>query len=241
MDKKEQTPENEARLAAAKLAKQYDAHKTLVVINNKNSSVEQIILTAANEVGIDKLVEVILKDKPEWANLLERSIPLGKHEELVANQSELSLATDDAAPASTIDASTLKPSNHVEISLKGGYGGAAYCCHYTMFWLDVNGNIQPQTNYPKSNQWLWSPTIQAGTGRTNYVFKISDFAKHNPESPLNPGDPIWLVVNIVAGTQMFKAGVAADGSYLYKYDPNGGYMCQWGTGTTFNPHFKPCP
>lgn len=72
------------RLVAAKLARQFNAPKTLAIINDetKNSPLDTILKSAVDEVGIDKVISVILDSEYNyWALGALRYLPdLGPYE-----------------------------------------------------------------------------------------------------------------------------------------------------------------
>ena len=93
------------RLEAAKLARQLNAPKTMGILNDetKNSPISEILKTADEEVGRDKLMSVILdSDYPYWALGALRYLPnLGAYEDKLKKKAKLVAlsSAQDQAPA----------------------------------------------------------------------------------------------------------------------------------------------
>ncbi len=228
----------EQRKLGVRLAKTFNAPKTLEIIKQNDSTTEQILKCAADEIGLDKLVEIVIKERPEWSFWLKKSLPLGDHLGVVSEQaSKLTLPPETASEADHPVTEAVRPVSRVSLGLQGGIGGAMYQCWYTMMWQSAKDVNQPIAAYPDTSDWLWSPLV--GVQRPA-MMNCVDFARHNPRSPLKPGDPIWLMVHICAGTTVYAGGSPT--SFQYVYDPNttaGMYLT--GTGTTYNPIFQRSP
>jgi hypothetical protein len=69
------------RKLGVKLASKYHAPKTLEMLKDTKNCYEDILKTAASEVGVEKLVKVLLENDPTWALQTLRHVPnLGSHE-----------------------------------------------------------------------------------------------------------------------------------------------------------------
>lgn len=229
----------EQRKLGVKLAKTFNAPKTLEAIKEKTSTLEEIFKIAADEVGIEKLVEIVVDERPEWAFWLKRSVPLGALEAPVSKRAgELALPAEEAISDAVANAKqVLQPVSRVSLGLQGGVGGAAYQCWFTMMWQSAQNVNQPIAAYPNTSDWLWSPLV--GVQRPA-MMNCVDFANHAPNSPLKAGDPVWLMITICAGTTVYAGGSLQ--AFQYKYDPNANAtLALTGTGTTFNPIFKRSP
>lgn len=228
----------EQRKLGVKLAKSINAPKTLEIIKDANSTIEQIFKAAEAEIGVEKLVDIVINEQPEWSFWLKRSIALGNHMKAVSDKAEnLTLPPDlDSKPTSRSE-QALQPVSKISLGLQGGFGGAAYVCNYTMMWQSAENVNQPIAAYPNVDDWLWSPHVRV---QHSSLMNCADFATNNPKSPLKPGDPVWLWVWICAGTKIYAGG--SPQVFKYKYDPNSnGVLALTGTGTTYNPIFKKSP
>jgi hypothetical protein len=70
-------------------------------------------------------------------------------------------------------------------------------CNWTLQWTDQHGNEQPRTNYPDSNDWLWTGNITLD--KSSDLIPLHRFADHVPNSSLNFEDRVWMYVYVRAG------------------------------------------
>lgn len=220
----------EQRRFGVQLAVKADAPKTLAVIKDINSSYEDIFNTAVSEMGAEKFASLI-ESEPEWAHKALLFVPDldGQRHALV----EASASYKDdiiEADAETADASgslVATPSTGAMLELYE-ISGAAFECQFTMFWRDSNGNVQPNYGTPDQSQWKWSKKLTISINRSD-MFDCVDFAL--PNSPLNPGDVVWMVVQVVCG------GLYQIANLSFTYQPNAGLVRIDTWGASVNPQF----
>lgn len=200
----------EQRKLGVRLAKEAGATKTLEAIKDPNVCYGEILKTAADEVGMDKLVSVLRENNPIWATqALTAFHDLGEfHSDLAGN----------SVPISG-DASSL------ELYL---ISGAAFDASFTMYWYTPgSGSQQPMAGTPDASKWKWSINLSIAINRS-YTMNCKDFALE--KSPLNPGDTVWMVVSTAAGNR-FDTGLR------FTYQPNGAAVRIDTWGGAANPKF----
>lgn len=216
------------RLEAAKLARQLNAPKTMAILNDetKNSPINEILKTADEEVGRDKLMSVILdSDYPYWALGALRYLPnLGAYEDKLKKKAKLVAlsSAQDQAPAGVRGAENnglnLQSINTFKMYLACGIG---YVANFTIWYFTP----------PFSNSWNKStvysgdkiPVCQSQKKGCDF-FSMSDF-------PLKSGDTVMMTVGVGGGPD-------APTNIWFKYDPTAKYTAQIDChGTTLIPSF----
>lgn len=201
------------RLDAAKMARELNAPNTLAIINDetKNSPIGDILKSADNEVGREKLIKTILNsDHPFWALGALRYLPnIGSHEaDLKKKAGLVFLPSLDGAnqanargqEAELIDINTFK------MYLACGIG---YIANFTVYYFTP----------PFSNSWnkstIWSgnkiPVCQSQTKA------IGDFSM--PDFPLKAGDVVMMTVGIGGGPD-------TPTEIWFRYKPDAKYTAQ---------------
>lgn len=201
----------EQRKLGVRLAKEHGAEKTLAAIKDPNSCYTDILETAASEVGMDKLVSVLKENDPIWATqALTVFSDLGDHH------------SDLAANSVPINGTA----SSLELYLASG---AAFEASFTMYWFTPGSGIQqPMAGTPDTSQWVWSINLSIAINRSDTV-ACKDFALEN--SPLNPGDTVWMVVSTAAGNRF-------DTGFRFTYEPNGAAVRIDTTGAVASPNFS---
>lgn len=217
------------RLEAAKLARQLNAPKTLAILNDdtKNSPIDVILKIAVDEVGLDKLVSVILASEHSfWALGALRHIPnLGKHEASLKEKARVSFlpSTNDEASINTYETTSveakLQSIDQFEMYLACGIG---YVANFTIWYFTP----------PFSNFWNKS-TIYSGDKIPvcqSQTKACSFFSMEN--TPLKPGDTVMMTIGVGGGPD-------APTNIWFKYDPQAKYTAQVDChGTTLIPYFS---
>jgi hypothetical protein len=212
------------RKIGMKLASEMNAQKTLALIREPNSSYEDILKSAASEVGVDKLASVILQNHPMWASYALRCLPnLGNNREALIKQASELVQTAPGA-ADNLAAAENKRIGGLELYL---ISGAAFEAHFTMFWLSAPNVNQPWAGNPDQGKWKWSDKLSIAINRS-YSYKCSYFAI--PNSPLHPGDTVWMEASIVCGNWY-------DTGFRFTYDPNAPTQRIDTWGASVNPQF----
>ena len=192
----------------------------------KNSPISEILKTADEEVGRDKLMSVILdSDYPYWALGALRYLPnLGAYEDKLKKKAKLVAlsSAQDQAPAGARGAENnglnLQSINTFKMYLACGIG---YVANFTIWYFTP----------PFSNSWNKStvysggkvPVCQSQTKGCDF-FSMSDF-------PLKPGDTVMMTVGVGGGPD-------APTNIWFKYDPTAKYTAQIDChGTTLIPSF----
>ena len=214
----------EQRRLGVKLAVKADAPKTLAVIKDTNSSYEDIFNTAVSEIGAEKLA-LFLQNEPELAHKALLLVPDldGARDILVKassayKENAIQVETEPAAATRAFVAAGVTSIGSLELY---EIAGAAFECKFTMYWRDSNGNIQPNAGTPDHSQWKWSQKLSIAINRAA-ILDCSSFAL--PNSPLNKGDEVWMVVQIVCG------GLYELRNLSFIYDPaaGNGRIDTWG-------------
>jgi len=217
----------EQRRLGVKLAVKADAPKTLAVIKDTTSSYEDILATAVCEIGAEKLASM-LESEPEWAHYALLFVPdLGEGRDALVQASSAYKENIRQAAAARSGAESFAPAVTLVSSLElYEISGAAFECQFTMYWRDANGNIQPNFGTPDQSQWKWSQKLSIAINRSA-VLDCGSFAL--PNSPLNKGDEVWMVVQIICGGLY-------DTNLRFVYDPAAGNarIDTWGASVAPN-------
>lgn len=228
---------DEQRDLGIKLATDLGAEKTLAALNKDDFCYEDILKTAASELGLDKFVATILKNDPTWAAKALSFVPdLGDYRESlikkVAEHPHSSLEVFRTAGDLGSHEELLQSSAGALVSTQGEISGfhlldqGGYNCAFTMYWTN-NGNY-PVTR-PPANDGPWSEKILLGQSTSK---KCSDFA--TAKSPLAPGNEVWMYMWVQAGTDN-------ESPLHFTYNPNTAnyaYFTSSGTTTSNNLGFN---
>jgi hypothetical protein len=214
----------EQRKDALKLAIQANAPKTQAIIKEPNSTIETILKTAEAEVGLDKLIPIILENYPYWALGALRFLPnLGKYEAPLREKARivfLPASVDAPTAANTASEATGLPTiDTFEMYLSCGMG---YDAHFTMWYFTP----------PFSNTWTVSDKISGGFIPVcqSQTQKCTFFSM--PKNPLKAGDTVMMVLGIAGNKDWVTTNI------LFTYDPNNLYTAQIDChGQTLNPYF----
>jgi hypothetical protein len=202
---------NTQRSAAIKLATEAGAARTLAILkSDQYHDISAVLRTAANEVGVDKLVAGILKVHPAWAGDALRFIPdLGSHRTQLVNAicDNKVAVVHGTSGAGALNLAAATPAGSLELYLASG---AAMEAWFTMFWIH-NGVGYPQAITGDINQWLWSQELSISINRSATI-RCADFATHI-KAPLAAGDSVWMVER--SCSQNFDTG------FRFVYQPGG--------------------
>jgi hypothetical protein len=204
----------EQRKVGLRLAKAAGATNTQAAIMNDDFCYEDILKTAADEVGVDSLVSNVLQGDPLWAYHTLRHVPgLGAGRdrllEKAAETPEVAAYTVRYVPdlGSQREAITEAAKPYAisigNISAMYLLDQGGFNCAFTMLWTN-NGQSEPKKGADKK----WSPTLLLGQSAKE---KCSFFAL--PDSPLEPGNEVWMYAWVQAGTDN-------DSLLRFTYDPN---------------------
>lgn len=205
---------NDLRSIALSVASMHDVPRTIALISDVNSNFVDILKTAADEAGMDKLIPVILENDPNWALNALRHLPnLGEYEQpLIKKASEL---LDRMTPALFADADGNPPQlqkiNKLELYLDGA---ASFTAYFTMFWFTP----------PFSGPGDWKPGV-ANAGSFKESDMVDDYGMEAKECsffsintstlkiPVNTGDQVTMICNITANGSWTNTG------FFFIYDP----------------------
>ncbi len=209
------------RLEAAKLARELDAPKTLSILNDdtKNSPIDAILKSAVEEVGLDKVLSVILEsDYPSWALGALRYIPnLGKHEALLKEKAGIvflsSSETAEGVPSGIPSIDTFE----MYVAC-----GAGYVANFTMWYFTP----------PFSNFWNKN-TKESGSKKPVCQSETKDCSFFSlPDVPLKPGDTVMMTVGIAGNKDWIPTNI------WFTYNPGARYTAEIDChGQTLNPSF----
>lgn len=224
----EHRSETEHRDLGARLANEHGASNTAAVIQDPNSSHGDILRAAANDVGVDRLTEVLLEHPPEWSFHALRSVPdLGANEEALIRRAK-EWQPSDQSTLSDAAGGAAEPAAVRGVSVSLVWGSVMYTCRFTMLWESAPNVVQPVAAYESPAAWAWSPKMDI-TYHSSFSFPAKTFEL--PKSPLNPGDPLWIRIAINAGVTADVKNVPA------VYQPGGRMLHIAAGGTTLNPSF----
>jgi hypothetical protein len=212
------------RLDAAKLARELNAPNTLAIINDetKNSPISDILKSADEEVGREKLMTTILNsDHPFWALGALRSLSnLGDNEAKLRKKAGLVFlpSLDGTSSESRSSEAELIDINTFKMYLACGIG---YIANFTMYYFTP----------PFSNAWNHSTIFSGGKIPVcqSQTKKISDFSM--PDFPLKEGDVVMMTVGVGGGPD-------APTNIWFRYKSTAKYTAQIDChGTTLMPTF----
>lgn len=207
------------RRAGMRLAIAARAGKTKDVIADESSCYEKILNTAINEAGLDAVSAKVLESDPEWASQMLQHIPdLGAHRDALLQKA----ATSPAAALHALRFASNLGNHQQSLMLAAGSAvvsqgnisaihlkdSAGFNCKFTMYWIDANGQTQPQHSYPNSGDWLWSSDLMLGQSQT---MACRNFARL--DAPLKAGDEVWIFVKIDSGDKSNESALR------FTYDP----------------------
>lgn len=225
---------NEQRALAIRLATKFEAPCTLEVLkSDQYHDVATVLQTAASEVGLDKLVPVIVNSYPAWAGEALRFLPdLGSHRKDLVD----ALSTHEAAAPSLVSMSaTALAADPIAIRSLELYlaPGAAMVAQFTMFWMH-DGQLYPQAVTQDLTQWKWSEDLSIAINR-QAIISCVDFAaaapgRNFPGAPLSPGDVVWMVERSCSRN--------FDTNFRFVYQPNGRDIQIDIVGTALAPSFS---
>jgi hypothetical protein len=213
------------RKDGVKLAAQLNANKTLELIKDPNQGIEAILKSAVAEVGLEKLVSIILdSDYSYWAVGALRYIPnLGEHEARLRQKAHVVLLPTDSqakpahggSPASAA-ATNLPTIGTFRLYLACGVG---YAANFTMWYFTP----------PFANVWTESPINSGGNQPVCTAAMQPCGYFSNPGTPLKTGDTVMMVLNILYGPT-YQTGV------FLTYDPASEIIANIDAhGQTYNP------
>ncbi len=201
------------RLTALKLAQGIGAVKTVSAIKDPNQCYEDILKTAALELGLEKLVSYLLKEDPFWASNALQYVPnLGSYRDaLIKKAAEspeaalhtLNLVDNIGSHANLLTASAGILAQTQRISGFEVYNDGSFNCEFTMYWQTSGGSTQPS----KDDTKVWSDKMMVYQSAKN---SCADF--RTEKSVLEPGDQVWLYLWVQAGRDM-------ESPLRFTYDP----------------------
>lgn len=207
---------NGQRSAAIRLATEMDAPRTLEILkSDQYRDAGAVLKTAADEVGLDKLVPAIINSYPAWAGEALRFLPdLGSY-----RQSLVDALPKHENPTGLVNfAAAAVPEDATAVRSLTLYlaPGAALVASFTMFWVH-QGVTYPQAVAPDLGQWKWSIDLSIAINRS-YTISCPDFAapdanRNFPGAPLAPGDVVWMVER--------SCSTDFDTGFRFVYQPNG--------------------
>ncbi|MBL7746982.1 MAG: hypothetical protein JNM19_06115 [Chitinophagaceae bacterium] len=215
------------RKLGLKLASQYNAPKTLALVKDPNSCYAAILNTAAAEVGLDKLVPVLLENDPFWAAQALLHMPnLGGYQLQLQHKAgqlyQLNAAGLAGKPGGPVD--KLPHVSQLKLHLKAGSGYAIN--QWTIWWftppLPNPTSWEPMLGTPNSSNWKRIEGPSLGNDNTA---NISEFALDL--SPLNVGDTVTMVIDIMGNPTSWSLT-----NNYFTYDPSvtkGGEIVASGT------------
>src|SRR6185295_10203470 len=124
---------NGQRAMAIRLATEAEAPRTLALLkSDEYGDVSAVLKTAADEVGLDKLVPAIINSYPAWAGEALRFLPdLGSY-----RQSLIDALPKHEKPAGLVNFAAAVPEDATAVKSLTLYlaPGAALVASFTMFW-----------------------------------------------------------------------------------------------------------
>jgi hypothetical protein len=205
-----------------KLAIQLNAPKTQELIKEPNSSLEAILKSAEAEVGVDKLVSVILNHHPQWALGALRHLPnIGPHETALREKARVTFLA--STPNNIVGASEATP-GLIDVSQLKMYiaCGAGYVANFTIWYFTP----------PFNNEWTQS-TIKSGDQIPVCQSQTKDCSFFSVEStPIKAGDTVMMVLNIAGNKDWVPTNI------WFTYNPDTKKYAEVDChGQTLNPSF----
>ncbi len=210
-----------------------DAPRTLEILkSDQYRDAGAVLKTAADEVGLDKLVPAIINSYPAWAGEALRFLPdLGSY-----RQSLVDALPKHETPTALVNfAAAAVPEDLTAVRSLTLYlaPGAALVASFTMFWTH-QGVTYPQAVAPDLGQWKWSIDLSIAINRS-YTISCPDFAapdanRNFPGAPLAPGDVVWMVER--------SCSTDFDTGFQFVYQPNGKDIQIDVVGTALAPSFS---
>ena len=214
------------RKLGVKLATEFDAPRTLTLIKNAASSYREIFETAAEELGANKLAELVLEqDDPTWALAVLRHVPEARDTRDALMAKAASFA-DNVKQVETAEATAASLGNVAAFELDV-VAGASYSAYFTMYWQNEPNVTQPKAGYgSKTPPYQWSYIVRVGQATQNLC---GFFAL--PGAPLNAGATVWMVVDVCGGGWY-------ETPYTFTYQPTGDTAVISADGGTVTASFK---
>jgi hypothetical protein len=223
---------DEQRKLGLKLAIQLNATKTIALLKDTNACYSEILKVAAEELGVDTVLNHILQGPDNWSRIAHLNFPeLGNsHNAILAKSKEVaSPVSSEKAPLfdQQIEAMTLAVAEPIAISKMNLNCQAIVVCNWSLNWTDA-GEDQPMKNFPDWNSWLWTDNITQY--KSSGAINLTKFSEH-VNLPLNKGDQVWMWVYVQAGYDVHDKKL-----FSFVYDP-GTTACAnlVLSGTTSNP------
>jgi len=196
----------EQRESAIALADKAGAIKTLELIQRPDSGYDEILQSAIQELGIDKLAPIILEQNdPNWALYALRNVAdAGEFQQALIRQAS-ALHTNMEAVGDEASFGEVKRISSFKLEV---VAGASYAASFTMYWFDPALGQLPLEAYADTSQYKFSdqvPVFQS-TSRPCSYFAL-------PRAPLNPNNTVWMIVTLCGVSKWFST------NYRFTYDP----------------------
>lgn len=220
---------DEQRRLGMKLAVDADAKETLAAIKDTGKCFEDILKTAAAELGIEKFTSIIQQNDPLWAAKAIRYIPdLGDFRaDLIKKAAE----TQDSALQALRFGGDLGDQKQLitqsagefaatlgEISSFEIFNGGGFNSNFTIYWVHENTNYpipQPPADDNGDGRWA-GETMHNNTVDFNIANMVAAYNKLSP-SPIAVGDPVQFF--------MYARGSANNKWHedprIFSFNPNG--------------------
>ena len=223
---------NGQRAMAIRLATEAEAPRTLAILkSDEYGDISAVLKTAADEVGLDKLVPAIINTYPAWAGEALRFLPdLGSY-----RQSLIDALPKHEKPTGLVNFAAAVPEDAIAVKSLTLYlaGGAQMVAAFTMFWTH-QGLPYPEAVAPDYHQWDWSGDLSIAVNRSATI-SCTDFAapsanRNFPGAPLAPGDVVWMIER--------SCSTNFDTGFYFVYQPNGRDIQIDITGGALTPSFS---
>jgi|GEM_PF-5997858 len=190
------TPELAAqRKLGIKLAREYGGPKTLDIIKDVSSGYDAIFQAAAEEIGPERLAEIVLKEHPDWALQVILNVPvLADNAGLV----EKAMAAAKGAAAAPCGPQADAATGVGAVGVNLVWGSVMYTCQFTQFWQAGPDVIQPLATGRPPSDWFWSPKMDI-TYHSGYEYNCNRFPVKGSTVVPAPGDPVWVHLSINGG------------------------------------------
>jgi hypothetical protein len=197
---------DEQRKFASGLAQEAGASKTLSAIQDKNSCFEDIFRTAVAEVGVQKLVEYLLRGDPNWAYQALRYVPdLGSNREMLIKKTAETPESavhalrfiDDLGGYDQLLRTAAAPLDQAPgiTSLELHAEDTRYAAYFLMHWVN-NGKALSYETYV--SQWIKDSCGYFAGGPSVGPPRTGD-GNRAPALPITPGDQLWISVHAQSG------------------------------------------